>query len=370
MQTETIDLSTFEENSDYFGSSTLLLTVKSFDLQAIRKRYLKSKTRSKSGSVERREPALGGLVLVGIANGKIQEQTVLATYTEARGIDVRGDFLAVSSENKIYIFKSGENRPKIISHPWLSYVHTVKFNKDCSKILVASSGVDTLLEFDVNSGECLWEWLAWEHGLNRGENPETGESHILTRNPKEAITLKEQGEKVILIQNPNEEKLPTALRAAFMNSAEYESDEIILSTFFHFGEVRRIDKTTSNMEILIDGLSKPHGGMNYDDGYLVTDTAGGRVVLSQRNKKIVINFTDLPGKTEAVKDLEWLQTSHWKQNIIVTIDSNRTSLTFYDLDKEKQMHVPYNPDWAVQDFTFITPKQKGLLVKVEKYFEE
>ncbi len=370
MLIEKIDLSTFEANPDHFGASTLLLTVKSFDLQAIRKRYLKSKSRSKSGSVERREPALGGLVLVDIANGKIQKQTVLAKYTEARGIDVRGDFLAVSSENKIYLFQSGENHPKIISHPWLSYIHTVKFSKDCSKILVASSGVDSLLEFDVQSGKCLWEWLAWEHGLNRGENPETGETHVLTRRPDEAQALREKDERVLLIDNPAEEKLPTALRAAFMNSAEYDSDETVISTFFHFGDVRRIDKKTFQMDVLIDGLQKPHGGMRYESGYLVTDTAGGRIVLQHDNRKTSVNFSALPGKSENVRDLEWLQTSHWFHKKIVTIDSNRTSLTFSDLDNKKRMHVSYDPNWAVQDFIFISPRQKEILHNVQLYFQK
>ena len=38
-----IDVSKFQRDSSFYGQIDLLLTVKSFDLQAIRKRYLESK---------------------------------------------------------------------------------------------------------------------------------------------------------------------------------------------------------------------------------------------------------------------------------------------------------------------------------------
>ena len=38
-----IDISKFQRDSSFYGQIDLLLTVKSFDLQAIRKRYLESK---------------------------------------------------------------------------------------------------------------------------------------------------------------------------------------------------------------------------------------------------------------------------------------------------------------------------------------
>ena len=59
-----IDLSQFKKDHTFYGELNFLLTVKSFDLQAIRKRYLASKKNNRSGSVERRKVALGGLVSV------------------------------------------------------------------------------------------------------------------------------------------------------------------------------------------------------------------------------------------------------------------------------------------------------------------
>ena len=50
-----IDLSQFQKDHTFYGELNFLLTVKSFDLQAIRKRYLASKKNNRSGSVERRK---------------------------------------------------------------------------------------------------------------------------------------------------------------------------------------------------------------------------------------------------------------------------------------------------------------------------
>ncbi|MCF8232844.1 MAG: hypothetical protein K9J27_11705, partial [Bacteroidales bacterium] len=323
-----------------------------------------------SGSVERREPAIGGLVSVNIEDGQIISRKIIGKYTEARGIDVRSGKVAFSSEDEIYIFSGDTEKPTIINHPWLSYIHTVKFNTNADRLLVASSGVDTLLEFDVETGECVWEWVAWEHGLQQGENPETGESHFLTRDPNEADQLKSQGKNVLLIRNPGEEKLPTAMRAAFMNSAEYERSDSVVATFFHFGEVRRIDKSTGKMETIISGLEKPHGGMPYHSGYLATDTAGGRVVQQDAAGMREFRFAGLPGKSEAVRDLEWLQTSHWNDEQTVTVDSNRTNLTFFNSSYRKRMHVQYNPDWAVQDFIFVNSGLSSVIDKVQQWFAE
>ena len=52
-----IDLSQFQRDHSFYGELNLLLTVKSFDLQAIRKRYLASKKNKRAGSVERRKVA-------------------------------------------------------------------------------------------------------------------------------------------------------------------------------------------------------------------------------------------------------------------------------------------------------------------------
>jgi hypothetical protein len=306
MNKKTVDLNTFAVDPAAFGRYELLLAVKSFDLQAIRKRYLASRSRSKTGSVERREPAVGGIVHAVIENGEIVRQDIIAELVEPRGVDLNGNTIAISSENRIFIFRPGANEPIEVNHPWLSYIHTVRFNETGDRILVSSSGVDTLLEFDLDSGQASWEWVAWEHGLNTGENPADSSKHYLTRNPGEARRLEAEGKNVILITEPREQTLPTALRAAFMNSAEYDQSGDVLATLFHHGQVLRIDKTKGNWQPVISGMSKPHGGMQRDTAFVATDTGGGRVVFAEPETETSYDFSELPGKDPSLGELEWL----------------------------------------------------------------
>jgi len=370
MSDQSINLNDFSEDPDHFGRIELLLTVKSFDLEAIRKRYLQSRQRNKTGSVERRDPAIGGIVHCVIEDGRLTKSNVLSWVTEARGIDCRPDRLVFSSENRIYLFSGNSSTPQEFHNDWFSYIHTVRWNRTEDRFLVTSSGVDTIMEVSAENGELLWEWLAWEHGLNEGENPETGEAHILTRSPAEAEKYRAQGKNVRLVTDPAADPLPTALRAAFINSAEYTENGDVVVTLFHDGEVALLDPRNGTLRTIIDGLTKPHGGIPFGEGYLVTDTAGGRVVIQRNGRMFSYSFSDLPGKHEAVGDLEWLQTSHYRDSIVLTIDSNRTSFIAFDPEAERRMVVPFDPNWAVQDFVFASGIDGDVLRSVESWNPE
>ncbi len=362
------DLKDFPENPTLLSELNVLFTVKSFDLQAIRNRYLASRERSRTGSVERRESAEGGIVRATIANGRIRRQEILAKIVEARGIDMHMDRLAVSSDDKIFVFTPDSSEPEIIENNWFSYIHTVKWNTDNSRLLVTSSGVDTIMELSTDSWEVIWGWNAWEHGINTGQDPRADQPHILTRSASEAETLQRQGKNVLLVTNPQAEPLPTALRAAFINSAEYDEQGNVIATLFHDGEVLEIRRENDEYTTLIDGLTKPHGGMQFHDGYLVTDTAGGQVICTDNHRTYHYTFDHLPGKPENLENLEWLQTSHYLENVILTVDSNRSALICFDTQKQEKMTIPLDPDWAVQDFVLQDSPDDSLLERIKHWF--
>ena len=369
MKTIKYDINEFEEDRHHFRRTELILTVKSFDLLAIRKRYLQSRSRSKTGSVERREPAQGGIVYIEVENGSIVHFEILAKIRESRGIDISGSRIALSSENRIYIFNHNEQEPQIIDHPWLSYIHTVRFSSDITKLLASSSGLDSLLEFDLKNGAACWEWVAWEHGYNEGENPETRQKHILTRHALEAQHLKKEGKNVIYIAKHGKKSLPTALRAAFMNSAEYSTDDKVLATLFHHGTVIEISKTTNTWKVVYQGMSKPHGGMLVKNAFLVTDTGGGQVILKKDAMIMIYDFSALPGKSKELAELEWFQFSRLRDNTIVAIDSNRNAIIFIDIRAKKRMSLPYDGNWAIQEFCFVTKASKDTFKKIKDWFQ-
>jgi len=370
MKRITHDLRKFVNDPAHFPRLEIMLAVKSFDLQAIQNRYLKSRSRSRTGSVERRDPAKGGIVHSVIEDGRIVAQTVLAELLEPRGIDLQGDRAAVSSENRIFLFRKGENTPLVIEHPWLSYIHTVKFNFDGSRLLVSSSGVDTILEFETQSGTCMWEWVAWEHGLNEGVNPQTDTPHVLTRHPEQAEEIRRAGKNPLLVREPQKNPLPTALRAAFMNSAEYDGDGNVLATLFHAGQVMKIHRDTGKWEIVIDGLTRPHSGMRFQSGYLVTNTGGGNVQHLNEDTLHIYDFALLSGKPEHLREMEWLQCSRYQGNRIITVDSNRTALTLFDPVARKKIAVAYNSNWALQELAIVGEAEQQFVTLMKNWFQQ
>lgn len=361
------DICDYESAPNHFGQYSLLVTVKSFDLQAIRRRYLASQSRSRTGSVERRDKATGGLIHLGLSEGRMSgEPKLIGKLKEPRGVDTKSGEIALTSENQVFVLCENQPTPFCISNPWFSYIHTVRFSPHHqNRILVASSGFDAIFEYDYIQGEKTFEWFAWENGFDIGEDPETGMQHRLTRDPKEAQRLKAMGEPVIFINNPSLQALPTAKRAAFINSAEYDPlrANIIYATLFHHGWVIAIERNSRAYNIVLQEMSKPHGGMFYRDGLLVTDTAGGRLILlnKKRQEQKVLSFMNLPGKPNELSSIEWLQFSKYQDDVVVIVDSNRNSFVLLDIEEKCSATVKYPDNWAVQEFAFLDESTENLL---------
>ena len=340
-----IDLSQFQKDHTFYGELNFLLTVKSFDLQAIRKRYLASKKNNRSGSVERRKVALGGLVSVTLKHGIAIEEKVLSTLKEPRGIDYRNGQLAVSSENKAYVLTDAIH---IIQNDWFSYIHTVEFSPfNNAQLLISSSGYDCVFEYDWQKNTCEWEWFAWENGMCVGKDPQTESPLYLTRHKVQFSVWEKEGKNALLIDNPLTQVLPTAKRAAFINSVSYHQKQkgILLATLFHKGSVAQIHQQTGKISTVMDGLKNPHGGWQSREVLMATNTASGEVRLNDD----VFLFQNLERKPQELGEMEWLQNSKKINDFVVTIDSNRTSFVIFHPQKKLYDMIPYNDNWAVQD---------------------
>lgn len=347
-----IDVNKFRRSNSFYPRISCLATVKSFDLQSIRKRYLESKKRGqKSGSVERRKVGLGGLVSFNLYNGSLQDVNLLTKIKEPRGIDFLNSSTALSSENVVYV--QNKNKTYKIENEWFSYIHTTKFNPfDERKILIASSGFDLIFEYDFITQSKTFEWCAWENGLQQTIDPLSGEKVFLTREPAEKELLMKKNCSSILIQNPRRESLPTAMRAAFINSVAYHPNDEnkILATLFHKGQVIEIDRRSGQFEIVIDQLSHPHGGAFVKDQYVATSTASGEVFIEDSSEKKIFDFRALAGKPQELSRQSWLQnTLFLSKKLMIVIDSNRTQFHIIDLHSELIDSIRYDENWAVQD---------------------
>ena len=354
MNTYKKDLSQFSTNHNFYPETRLLITIKSFDLKAIRERYLKNRNKksNRTGSVNRRETAIGGIAEVTLHQGKLKDLQILTRLPEPRGIDSVGGLTAFSSENKVYLLSN--DQIETIENPWFSYIHTTDIEKSGgNRLLVSSSGFDCIFEYDVEKKNKTYEWFAWENGFNQGKDPKTGDNLFLTRKKGEAKQYEKEGNKYIYINDPGSQVLPTAQRAAFINSVVYDpgDPQNIIATFFHEGAVYKIDRKSGQATKLLDGLINPHGGMKLDDGRVMgTSTKGGEVVLQDTPGQIRYDFSNIPGKPEFLSDFEWIQNSIvTKEGNILAVDSNRNAFVIFHPEKEWIGFIPYDQNWAIQD---------------------
>lgn len=344
-------LSEFKHDNRFYPEITILITIKSFDLQAIRNRYLKTKdkTSKRTGSAERRAVSTGGVAKITFHNGQIKNAEILAELTEPRGIDYKGGILAVSSENKVFVL---DNNIKEINDPWFSYIHTVDIHPDnYAKILVSSSGFDAFFEYDLIAKEKTNEWFAWENGFDHGYDPDTGEKVYLTRQKEQAELWKMNSLPHMLIDDPEKQVLPTAKRAAFINSVVYDTQNTdhIIATFFHEGAVFGIDKNTGDINMLIDSMKSPHGGCRFKNQFMATNTKGGEVVIGSMDNQYRYRFDTLKGKPDMLSGFEWIQNSVAFNGNIIAIDSNRNAFVIFNPENKMIDLIPYDNNWAVQD---------------------
>ena len=304
-----------------------------------------------------------------LEQGAIKEERILCQLTEPRGIDFRDDKLAIAAENTIYHFDE-KGQMTILEDKWFSYIHAVKFHpEEPDRVLISSSGLDLIKEYSIAKQRETYEWLAWEHGFARSHDPASGRELWLTRSPEQAAKWKHQGRAIRLITHPENDHLPTAMRAAFINSVDYGRGGQLIATFFHEGKVMEIDRRSGKVKEVMSGLKNPHGGHLFGEQYRATSTGSGEIVLKEKGKdEVRISFRSLPGKPDELQDLEWIQNTISFQNYLIAIDSNRTSLIIIDPAKQYYDCIAYNDNWALQDLVVGIPNrlQLGALESLNK----
>jgi hypothetical protein len=242
----------------------------------------------------------------------------------------------------------------VISNPYFSFIHTVNFSPFQSQnILISSSGLDCIFEFDLKTKQFVWEWFAWENGYAIGYDSILQKEMYITRKEDLAKKWQNEGKSVLLINNPSQQSLPTAQRTAFINSVNYHqsNEEKIIATLFHKGQLISIDKKTHSSEVILSNLVHPHGGKCSDLECMATSTNSGEVVHVLEGQEKRYFSHNISGKPHALKDMEWLQNSIKINDNFLTIDSNRNTFIIFNPILECYDCIPFDPNWAVQDMT-------------------
>lgn len=151
---------------------------------------------------------------------------------------------------------SGSEVTTRLRHPWFNHIHTL--DRTSRGLLVSSSGTDLIAEID-EQGQMVWDFFLFEHGYG-GKRFRFGQTFDRSR-------------------TYNRRYLPASL-TTHPNSALMFDENTVLATLFSTGELIRIDRRNGEVNVVLEGLHRPHSiRRRADGGYMLCDTEGGRVVL-------------------------------------------------------------------------------------------
>lgn len=201
--------------------------------------------------------------------------------------------------------------------PWSNFIHTIRPGP--RGLLVASTGVDALIELDA-SGEPSWSWWATEHGFDR--DPE-GRARSL---------------------DPTEDhrgwKYDTWNQVAHLNSAvRLPGSEVVLATLFHQGSIVRIDPD-GGWTTVLEGLTRPHG-------LRVLGPDRVSVANSRRGRVLVLQASWARAEVEGVRVIaeidartRWLQDAVFCAGVWMLVDGHDSEVRLADhLGRPVGVHV-------------------------------
>jgi hypothetical protein len=147
--------------------------------------------------------------------------------------------------------------PQTLSAPTFNALHSLSRTR--RGFLVASTGLDLLLEFD-RKGDILWEWWATDHGFQR------------TPMGRERLLDKAADHRNI--------DYGTLTHTTHINSAVERPDGSILATLFHQGMVVLIDRCSGQWRPVLQELDHVHAVRLLDENcFTIADTGRGRALL-------------------------------------------------------------------------------------------
>jgi hypothetical protein len=212
-----------------------------------------------------------------------------------------------------------------LSAPCFNALHSLSRTR--RGYLVASTGLDLLLEFD-NQGHILWEWWATDHGFTR------------TPMGRERTVDKAADHRDI--------DYGTLTHTTHVNSAVERPDGSILATLFHQGMVVLIDRRSGQWHPVLQELEHVHAVRLLDDcHFTVADTGRGRALLVRLENGC--SYIE----EEIMADTNWLQDCFYnpQENRWLLVDGENARLLWRGGRAGRQPLGEYklDPEWRLYE---------------------
>ncbi|WP_313918268.1 hypothetical protein [Tahibacter sp.] len=356
----------YQRLSDYTSDETLgnhldlVFTVKHQQQRALN-RIMRSRLREGQpmkvlGGRTPRPYREGLLVHWALRNNFVQQMPVKEPF----GLDQSGMRLAVAAGDEVRVYDVQAEVIHVYRNPWFAQLHSVYFSADHSRLLVVSTGFDTVIEFDLASENLTWTWNAWDHGYDvspAGMRVRRGTPDGGPRSPN-----------LIVVDDPRDWNgfgLPTSLTAVHLNNACYQHHDSIFVTLFHHGRAVTVDRSSGSAREVMTGLLNPHGfEPGWNGEYTVTDTRRGQVIFFSPNfdVKYVLTFDACEPSASRADLGEWLQNVlHLDAGLYGAIDIHRSCIWLFEPTTRRYRRIAVDPDWAVQNVIAVDPLKVKML---------
>lgn len=276
-------------------------------------------------------------------------------------IDIRESSVVIAAGNRLLLRESlhGDNKAEI-KNPWFARLHSADVIDD--KILTVSSAFDQINIVD-STGNTVRDFDIWRTGRNVNKfghmllKSTTDYSGDVRINPSVADLRVDNDEedRVNLITDPLAYKglgLPTYLTPTFVNHVAYDKNkDQIMATTLNTGECWMLDPESGDIQVVVQGLNKPHGFRRYHDGYIVADSGRERLLVLNDDFGVekmysTASFTDRKPGLEAAY---WMQNAtQLNEDILITISSPRQRVTLIDTLHRQYRDIPYDSEWGMQ----------------------
>jgi len=265
-----------------------------------------------------REVNLGGILqIVDWNRKKIIKEKKLSCPS---GITKKGEnfYIASMRENIIYVLNKDLKILKKIKNKFFNDIHDINMTK--KGLLVSNTGLDNILEIDLE-GNILWNWFATENSYKKNRLGEV--------------------RKVDKSLNHNNKDYPTLTQTTHLNSAIYSNNSILCS-LFHQGEVIEISRVNKKIKKILKNLKQPHSLKKIsEDKFLISDTNGKRIIIFKRNGSIIKSIS---------VNADWIQSAiQLKNKNYLVADSNNSRIMVVDSNGNIKSLYNYNRNYKIYE---------------------